>query len=41
MMEARYIPHSKRAKYEADGWTVTPMLGHHGYYSLLAVRKLP
>lgn len=35
----QYIPHSQREAFEADGWTVKPMLGHHSYYSFLAVKK--
>jgi hypothetical protein len=40
MMEARYIPYSEREKYEAEGWTVTMMIGHHSCHSLLAVRPV-
>jgi hypothetical protein len=35
----RYIPHRKAAVYRLRGWIVTPLLGHHAQYSMLAVKK--
>lgn len=37
---ARYIRHSERARYEADGWTVKPFAhgAHHRFYALLATK---
>lgn len=37
---AQYIPHSKKAEFERDGWTVKPMPLPHGFYSLLATKKV-
>jgi hypothetical protein len=34
----RYVPHSRRASYEAIGWLSTAVLeGHHGYWSVLMI----
>lgn len=33
---ARYVPLHEAQKYRAEGWTVQPMLGNHGAYSVLA-----
>jgi hypothetical protein len=35
---ARYIPHGEAERYRRAGWQVTPLLGHHARYSMLAVR---
>lgn len=36
----RYIRHSERAAYEADGWTVSEFRhgAHHRHYALLATK---
>jgi hypothetical protein len=36
----RYVPHKDAERYRKSGWTLTPLLGKHGEFSVLAVRKV-
>jgi hypothetical protein len=38
--EAIYIPHGEAEAYRLAGWTVVPLNNHHGFYSMLAWRRL-
>lgn len=36
----QYIPHSKAEEYRQRGWEIHPLLGSHGVWSKLAVRRI-
>jgi hypothetical protein len=36
----RYIPHAMADTYRKRGWEIYPLLGKHGIWSVLAVRKV-
>jgi hypothetical protein len=35
----QFIPHALADAFRRAGWAVSPLLGHHARYSMLAVRK--
>ena len=35
----QFIPHALADAYRRAGWAVSPLLGHHGRWSMLAVRQ--
>jgi hypothetical protein len=36
----RYVPHKDAERYRKAGWTIQPLLGKHGVWSVLAVKQL-
>lgn len=38
--EVWFIPHAKRDQFIREGWTVEPMPCHHGWFSMIAWRKI-
>lgn len=37
---ARYVPHARAGWYAARGWKIRPLMGAHGLYSVLAVKRV-
>lgn len=35
-----YVPIQDAEKYRKRGWTITPMMGNHGHYSVIASKPL-
>ena len=38
--ECRYIPYRDQQRYLDEGWELTPLIGPHAHYSVVATRPI-